>query len=287
MIPFEMRSTRIAISLVLLAKAVAAQGGRIRVEPNVLISRDPATSHAEMFIAAHPTDARKLIATSTVFIDAGGQLTNVFYGSSDGGQTWRDITPPHQRTGSSGDPWVGFSRSGAAMGIALVRGRRLEMWVYRAPDGGFIWTDSINAAWGDHERLGVDYGTGKFAGRMYLAGEYGDPNWDRSKPETRVSIVGVWRSDDEGKTWIGPVVAGTNRGGGLGVSAINVLSDGRVAIHLHKYPNPQSDLTTPNWDPLLAISDDGGVSFAPVALFGQKRLRRQRRQPEEQARGLE
>jgi hypothetical protein len=259
----------VAVLISLTTLEVSAQAARIRVEPNVLISRDAATSHAEMYIAAHPTDPRKLIATATVFIDAGARMTNVFYGSEDGGQTWRDITPPHQRMGSSGDPWVGYSKSGTAMGIALVRAPgKLQMWVYSAPDGGMNWTDSVNAAWGDHERLAFDYGTGKFAGRMYLAGEYGDETWDRSKPETRKSIVGVWHSDD-GKKWNGPIVAGTNEGGGLAVNSMVVLSDGRLVIHLNRYPNPGADLTTPTWEHLLAISDDGGATFAPLQPVGK------------------
>lgn len=148
-----------------------AAGPRIVIEPNVLVSKDGDTSHAELYVAAHPTDPKKLIGMGTVFRDVGGKVTNEIYATTDGGQTWTGINPPQQLNNTSGDPWVGYSRRGTGLAVALISGERLWMWVYRSEDGGMTWEDGVRAGWCDHDHLGVDLGTGPYAGRIYVGGE--------------------------------------------------------------------------------------------------------------------
>ncbi|OFV81513.1 MAG: hypothetical protein A2Y78_03470 [Acidobacteria bacterium RBG_13_68_16] len=241
-----------------------AAGPRIVIEPNVLVSKDGDTSHAELYVAAHPTDPKKLIGMGTVFRDVGGKVTNEIYATTDGGQTWTGFNPPQQLNNNSGDPWVGYSRRGTALAVALLPAERLWMWVYRSEDGGMTWEDGVRAGWCDHDHLGVDLGTGPFAGRMYVGGEV-----SCHTPHTgRCSEVALWRSDDDGRNWIGPVYVGKSDTTGLNVKAINVLTDGTVAVHMTKYPAPDKDTTTPHWEHFLAASNDGGVTFGPMRSLG-------------------
>lgn len=274
-----MRAARLVIGVPLLAAAsvawcaspqpsgragTAPAGPRLVVEPNVLVSLDGDVSHAELYVAAHPTDPGKLIGMGTVFRDVGAKVTNEVFATSDGGQTWTGIDLPHQRRNGGGDPWVGYSRQGTGLAIGLIRAEKLWMWVYRSEDGGTSWDEGRKAGWSDHERLGVDLGTGRYAGRMYLGGEAGCPDVNTG----RCSQVVLWRSDDDGRSWIGPVVAGRSESTGLGMNAVNVLADGTVAVYMTKYPAPNLDKTTPNWEHFLALSSDGAATFAPMRPIG-------------------
>ena len=57
-----------------------------------------------------------------------------------------------------------------------------EAGFYRSDDGGLSWDNGLRAGNGDHERLGVDYSTGQFAGRMYLAAEVAEGSGAASAP---------------------------------------------------------------------------------------------------------
>ena len=221
-----------AILLAIAATLDAQQVPRVRVAPNVLVSRDPAVGHAELWVAAHQTDADRLVGMATTIRDVGSKVMLELYASADGGQTWTSAIPAHQLAKGGGDPIVGFSAQGTALGVAL--GDR-GMWVYRSEDGGVTWDAGRRAGNGDHERLGVDYSAGPFAGRMYLAAEVGD---GRPTPDSIKRAVNVWRSQDDGRTWIGPVTVAREPLHGIAVNAMNVLSDGTVVLYLNKYPNP-------------------------------------------------
>ncbi len=257
----------LALAIALLASRLGAQPPRIVVGPNVLVSQDGSIAHAEVHVAAHPTDAQRLVGMATTVRDAGSRVTLELYATDDGGFTWKGTVPSHLLEKGGGDPIVGFGAHGTAFGVAL--GDR-GMWVYRSDDGGFTWDNGVRAGNGDHERLGIDYSTGRYAGRMYLAAEAGDGR--SANPDSMLRAVHLWRSEDDGRSWIGPVVVAREPTHGIAVNALVVLSDGAVALLLNKYPNPSRDTVTNAWGLQLAMSTDGGVTFSAPRPIGEQRF---------------
>ena len=255
------------LAFTLAASRVIGQAPRILVGPNVLVSQDGNIAHAEVHVAAHPTEAQRLVGMATTIRDAGSRITLELYASEDGGFTWKGAVPSHLLEKGGGDPIVGFSARGTALGVAL--GDR-GMWVYRSDDGGFTWDNGVRAGNGDHERLGIDYSTGRYAGRMYLAAEAGDGR--SAHPDSMLRAVHLWRSEDDGRSWIGPVVVAREPTHGIAVNALVVLSDGTVALVLNKYPNPSRDTVTQAWGLQLATSSDGGVTFTLPRPMGEQRF---------------
>src|SRR5207253_2192388 len=90
------------------------------------------------------------------------------------------------------------------------------MAVHRSEDGGITWQKPTLVPMADYEHLIVDQTTGRYAGRIYLAGEVA------KNPETqeRISQVALWRSEDGGRSFIGPVKVSENRAGGLNVNPL-------------------------------------------------------------------
>jgi hypothetical protein len=254
---------RLVLSLTLVAAAVVHAQPRIRIGPDVLVSRNTDVQHAEVWIAAHPTDADKLVGMSVTLRDIASKVMLELYATSDGGNTWTPSIPAHQLAKGGGDPIVGISQQGTALGVAL--GDR-GMWVYRSEDDGITWDAGRRASNGaDHERLAIDYSSGPFAGRMYLAGEVGD---GRATPDSIKRAVNVWRSLDDGRTWLPPVTVARDATHGVAVDAFVVMSDGTLALFLDKYPNPGKDMTTPTWEILLTTSSNGGVTFTTPQPIG-------------------
>ena len=244
-----------------------AQAPRILVGPNVLVSQDGNVAHTELHVAAHPTDAQRLVGMATTVRDAGAKVFLELYATDDGGFTWKSNVPSHLLDKGGGDPIVGYGAHGTPFGVAL---GDHGMWVYRSADSGFTWDNGVRAGTGDHERLSVDYSAGRYAGRMYLAAEVSDGQ--SAHPDSMLRAVHLWRSEDDGRSWIGPVAVAHEATHGIAVNALVVTSDGTVAIFLNKYPNPSRDTTTQSWEIELATSTDGGVTFSPPRPIGEQRF---------------
>jgi hypothetical protein len=138
------------------------------------------------------------------------------------------------------------------------------MHVYRSEDGGISWGDAIDLRYSwDHPQLAVDHTVGRFGGRAYIGVLYGYP----------VYRVGIFRSDDDGRTWIGPAEA-ANGGGEIGINVANllVLSDGTLFVPYVDFEFlPERRSEEPEGTFWFVISDDGGITFsAPEAIATQK-----------------
>lgn len=233
---------------------------RIAVEPDYLVSRDGDVPHVEIMAAANPRDRRNLIAGAITYTRPEGGTATKVYASLDGGISWSDVSFAEQLRWGGADPQVAFSAAGTAIFATLASapdesGRtRAFLHAYRSEDGGRTWSRPIDlGASYDHPMLVADQSTGRFAGRLYMAVLYG-----------REYSLGVFRSEDDGRSWIGPVKFLDGEGKrGLNVDPMLILSDGTVVVTLGDFPsNPAQDSTWTDSRLYTVISTDGGVTFS-------------------------
>ncbi|MEW5901160.1 MAG: sialidase family protein, partial [Acidobacteriota bacterium] len=161
-----------------------------------------------------------------------------------------------------GDPQVAFGLNGTAYFCALSfvkddDGRtRAGLHFYRSEDGGITWGPKIDLGYSyDHEQIVVDHTYGKYAGRIYVATLYGYPEYQ----------VGVFRSDDDGRTWVGPVKAASGLGK-IGINSVDplILSDETLILPYIDFPfEPEKRKLSTTSTIWTVASPDGGVTFAP------------------------
>lgn len=252
--------------LVVAAPALAAgPGPRIVVGPDYLVSRDGGIPHAEMHVAVNPLDHKNLVGASIAASRPEGGWANRVYVSRDAGATWRWVDLPEQLEFGSGDPQVAFTPHGTALFIGLAFGSvkdandtpRGGMHIYRSTDGGSTWRQTqVVCCSHDHEQIVVDEGVGRFGGRVYLS-----TLWDYP-----VYRVGVFRSDDDGQTFTGPVEA-ANGGGSKGINSYTpaVLSDGTLLVPFGDFeflPEKRKETGWLEFNDFFVASSDGGVTFS-------------------------
>lgn len=214
------------------AKASSSQEApKITVGPNMLVSRDGDFPHAELSVAVNPRNPKNILgAAITASRPEGYAWACKTYASTDGGGSWVDSSIREQLEFGGGDPQVGFGLHGTAYftALALVKddngNPRGGLFFYRSEDGGKTWQKPANLGYSyDHEVMTVDQTFGKYAGRVYISTLYG------KYPEY---TVGVFRSDDDGRTFTGPVDAASGKGV-LGINTeknIVLLSDGTLVL---------------------------------------------------------
>ncbi|HVT60722.1 MAG TPA: sialidase family protein [Thermoanaerobaculia bacterium] len=227
---------------------------RILVGPDILVSRDGDFQHVELMVAANPRQPRNLVGAAITPFDDGNGTTS--YASFDGGLSWRAAGFRE----ALGDPQVAFTQKGTALFTTLAEVARdghtgSALYVYRSEDGGLTWSRPVDlGASYDHEQIVVDRTMGARAGRVYLGALWGYP----------VYRVGVFRSDDDGRTWTGPVES-ANGGGELGVNVcpMQVLSDGALFVPYidfeFKLERHWGDRVMHFWS---VVSTDGGITFS-------------------------
>ena len=258
----------VALAAVLLAGVAAVAGAqdvKISVGPNYLVSRDGDVPHAETMIAANPQNPRNLVGGAITATRPDGGWASRAYTSFDGGATWRYIDFPEQVQYGGADPQIVFTPDGTAVFIGLTFGsvrddtgkERGGMQVYRSTDGGLTWERTQNICCShDHPQTAVDMSTGRFSGRIYVGTLHDYP----------VYRVSVFRSDDGGRTFVGPVEA-ANGGGTIGINVMSttVMADGTLLVPYVDFEfkpgkRPQHGPVSSNlW---LVTSSDGGVTFS-------------------------
>ena len=261
----------LAVVLVVAESAAAAQEPRIVVGPDYLVSRDGDRPHVEVMAASNPRDPKNLLAGAITFTRPDGGAATKAYVSFDGGVQWDDIVFPEQKEHGGGDPQVAFTATGAAIFATLATradetGRtRAFLHAYRSEDGGRTWSAPFDlGASYDHPMLAADRTTGRFAGRLYMSVLYG-----------REYNLGVFRSEDDGRSWIGPVKFLDGAGErGLNVDPLLVLHDGAIMVPFRDFPSTPEQ--TEGWTETriwTVVSTDGGVTFSeprpgPVKMTG-------------------
>jgi len=252
-------------SVVAGALALADAAPRIVVGPNILVSRDGDIPHVELMVAASPRTSKDLLGAAITATRPTGGWACRAYSSTDGGASWKASEFPEQVEFGGGDPQVAYTAQGTALMVALTMNKSdsgkdcASMHVWRSEDGGKTWQPPAlipcNPSW-DHEQIIVDTTKGRFAGRIYIGALYDYPTYR----------VGVFRSDDDGRTWIGPVEA-ANGGGTLGINDVTpmVLSDGTLIVPYGDFPFKPEDRKSSGmahenfW---TVASTDGGVTFS-------------------------
>jgi hypothetical protein len=252
-----------AAGLALSARAPAAEAPKIVVSPDVLVSRDGDFPHVELNVAANPKNAKNLLGGAITYTRPAGGTANRTYATVDGGATWKASEFAEQVEWGSGDPYVAFTPQGTGLfaGLAFVKdetGRtRAGLYVRRSEDGGLTWEKPADLGYSyDHEQMVVDQTTGRFAGRAYIGVLYGP------YPEY---VVGVFRSEDDGRSWIGPVNAASG-GGTIGLNEFMpmVLSDGTLLLPYADFefrPGKVKTTGRVSNDTWVVASTDGGVTF--------------------------
>ena len=248
-----------------------ARAARIVVEPDALVSRDRDGAHVELHVAAHPRRAGTLLGGAIVHGRPDGTPGTRAWATVDGGSAWTPAQFPEQERWGGGDPQVAFTSAGTALFATLATrpdetGRtRAFLHVYRSEDGGSGWSApaDLGASY-DHPMIAADWTVGRFAGRAYISVLFG-----------REYSLGVFRSADDGRSFVGPVVVTSGRGIGLNVTPMVVLSDGALLMTWHDFPIAPEERSRPGprrstqWS---ALSEDGGVTFGaarrgPVKVF--------------------
>jgi len=273
---------RLLVGVFAMACGAAAAGAetssaRIEVGPNILVSRDGDIAHCETMIAANPTDPKNLLGGSIVMIRPDGGAANKAYVSFDGGSTWTDVTFPEEMEHGGGDPQVGFGITGTAYFVGLSKG----MNFYRSEDGGKTWSKAVNLGRShDHEMLITDHTYGPYAGRVYLTDESDVPGSKEIEDLQMRRRVVLFRSSDDGRSFIGPVEVARGNNTGLAAENLLVLSDGTLFIPMLEYPNYAIDKEASTWKAVFSLSTDGGVTFssprriAEIPFGGVKVMRR-------------
>ncbi len=269
-------TTRFLAPVLLLSAAapLAAAAGdstapRVVVGPNILVSRDGDVPHVELMVATSPRSGKHLLGGAITATRPNGGMACRTYSSTDGGTTWKASEFPEQVEFGGADPQVAFTARGTALFVALTlnkseRGKDCaSMHVWRSEDAGKSWLPSTEIpcrpSW-DHEQIVVDQTAGRFAGRIYLVVLYDYP----------VYRVGVFRSDDDGRSWTGPVEA-ANGGGKIGINDVTpmVLSDGTLIVPYGDFqflPDKRpKDGTNTTSNLRIVSSSDGGVTFSKPA----------------------
>jgi hypothetical protein len=233
----------------------------IRLGPEILVSGPLPYPQVETTVAAHPRDPKTLIGASISLVDR-TKGTRV-YTSADGGTTWTNAHLPGQIPDGA-DPQIAFTPRGTAIYLELptVKNEGLAsspMHVWRSEDGGRTWekTAELPGGW-DHPQIAVDSTVLEHAGRIYITVIYG-----------KTYTLGVFRSDDDGRTFTGPVpvIDGGETWNYFNQNPV-VLSDGTLLIPFSSYPQDASFEGEVEAKLRMLASRDGGLTFSqdsPVA----------------------
>jgi len=276
-----MKRVSVALAAVLLVAGlgVAQQQDHRKasclVGPNVLVTRQRDGYSDELMLATDPADSHKLLGGGILFRTThpqGGQETRGYY-SRDGGHNWSTLIYPEAVSNFSGDPQVAYGRTGT--GYFLYGGGPTEQWemyFYRSEDGGLTWGKPVRFPFLDHEQIAVDDTVGRFASSVYVSGLRDKPH---DKPED--SHISVFRSTDDGRSWIGPVDVANNRdfpGRRLQAMNIAVFADGELLVPFVDFPaDMQTTVDAGRYHYWFATSKDGGATFSPPQkLFTTERV---------------
>ncbi|HEY7114350.1 MAG TPA: sialidase family protein [Thermoanaerobaculia bacterium] len=232
--------------IALLAAAAVVVG------PTVQVSRSGAErAHEEVFLAAHPTDARRLIGCSIVDHDryAGEGMHVVGYTSEDGGGNWSRAVESSLQLG---DPMCAYGPDGSAYFLGIntddEHWKDAVWWmeIFRSGDGGRTWGAGVRWPAGDRPYLAFGSSESTGPGIGYLVYSIRARALDKPGPAKTVRddslpVLEVLRSADGWKTWNKTAVGVAVGPAFPTASGAVVLSDGALATLWVKRSTKKND----------------------------------------------
>jgi hypothetical protein len=275
---------------VLCACAATGHGGGVRYGAVTVVadawvsSQLPGEQHWEVVAAAHPRDARRLLAVGLV--DRGVTATQfladaVVYRSADGGASWAIALDLRGKAAKTIDPSCCFAADGTAFVALMLAERDDAPWqlaLYRSPDGGTTWSGPALApgsAGVDRPFIAVAAVADGPATVLVTAhvidapGPVGAPRPPRA--------LALFRSTDGGASLQLPVLAPMPDGGWFTApGGIAVLPDGAVATVFHvahvwhrDAAGERVELSPPHRALRCFVSRDGGATTAAAGTIAE------------------
>src|SRR5690348_1888092 len=102
-------------AMLVIAAPARSSTPPLSVEANVRVTHDGPIAHTESDSAVNPLNPKNIVGATEV-VDYEGVYIKT-YASLDGGNTWKETTPPQARYGNTGDPRVIFTNRGTALFI--------------------------------------------------------------------------------------------------------------------------------------------------------------------------
>jgi hypothetical protein len=262
------------------AQTVHHEKLKIEVGPTVQVSKALANAaHNENLAAGDPRHPGRLITCSMVTDDDVEKMCSQnCYTSFDSGKTWQ---PSLQVTQGmvNGDPTEVYGRGDNVYVVALVREKTDQTIdaedyhdlidhtvLFKSTDGGRTFAEASRFQFIDREFVQIDNTNGKYAGRIYIVGQASYRGIDGSRNPS----LQMFRSLDDGKTFLGPIHGAYPQGAGIfGVGTGAVLSDGTfVSLFGISKPGREQDMELdprlgPNAELHVIASSDGGETFSP------------------------
>jgi hypothetical protein len=251
------------------ARGTAPQSVPIRVGPNVHVSSARAGSpYNEVVIAAHPTDAKRLIACSMLEPGPNRSVKSAAWVSLDGGGSWSrpNVTTAHW----ANDPTCAWDASGTAYFVhktndgsptpaGAVNSDFDYLGIERTRDNGRSWLPMVRGPQtNDRPFMALDP-QGRSLYVAYNGHVHGEEN--RHDNASFRNTVALMRSDDGGVTFTAAAqralmdqseVAGSN----AGMNGIVLLPDGSVAVlYTHMTLAEQRALGSATGKPTVARSE--------------------------------
>lgn len=231
----------------------------INIGPNILASSEIHESERnECWIAASLTDPDFLAGISHAGVT---NRTCPVIISRDGGQTWKEVLFPEGNVGF--DPLVLAGPDEIMYAMVCASGEHKFPRIWSTKNKGETWagpTDIYSFSL-DHPRMAADTTGGPFHGRLYYA-------WNEVVDTIEYGKFNIYLhySENEGKSFHGPIHLHEEEGGKLVMIDIMVLSDGTLIVPYYKYffPIQGKEVSKKNeHQPLwFLISEDGGNTFS-------------------------
>jgi hypothetical protein len=181
----------------------------ITVGPNVQASKSRSELvHNEVLLAADPNNAKNLLGCTMAFSPQQNKVLTMAYASYDNGKSW-NFAVANDTGIVSADPACTFGQDGRAYFIAIDRidPRTDTLVVNRSTDYGKTWSPRTvllaSAPSVDRAYVTVDQTNSKYRGRVYIYGQIAQRTVDG---EFMGLSIALWRSQDNGVTFEGPII---------------------------------------------------------------------------------